>query len=79
MVIINMSSIPLKNIEQKHVYKLEVSHAWKQPRLQDLLPKTTTKTSLITNLNHEMKIIRTRTRTRHMQNKNTTRFYAKKK
>ncbi len=52
-----------------------MSHARKQPRIQNFLPKTKTKTSLITNSNHEIK--KTRTRTRHMQNKNPTRFYYK--
>ncbi len=60
-------------MKQKHVYGLEVSYARKQPRLQDFLPKTRTKTSLITNSNHEIR----KTRTQHMQNKNPTTFYYK--
>jgi len=53
-------------LKQKHVYGLEMSHAQKQPRLQNFLSKTRTKTSLITNSNYEIR-----------QKKNTT--YAKQK
>ncbi len=53
-----------------------MSRAQKQPRLQDFLTKIKTRACLIINPNHERRKIRTRTQ--HMQNKNSTRFYYNK-
>jgi len=49
-----------------------MSWAQKQPRLQDFLNKTKTKAGVIINPNHETR--KTRTRTQHMQTKNSTKF-----
>jgi hypothetical protein len=53
-----------------------LSWAWKQPSLQDFLIKVGTKASLVPNLNCETRKIKTRTW--HVWNKNSIRFYYKK-
>jgi hypothetical protein len=67
---------PMATWKLSFIFWWNLSHAWKQPRLEDFFNPNENKVGLGPNPDHETK--QTKTKTWHVRNKNLTKFYCKK-